>query len=149
MTKKMIIGAYDGNGNLIAKGTTEEVAEKLNVATSTVRNAYTKGYKTRQKYSFKVLENPSPKRRLAPRRKLAPHASENQEITPEDLIEVYIGGIKRNLEYARRSMDVIQETSNRMPADEAKKELEKLDKAAREYSQKIMNLKRKLEMITK
>jgi hypothetical protein len=65
------------------------------------------------------------------------------------LIEVYIGGIKRNLDYARRSMDVIQETSNRMPADEAKKELEKLDKAAREYSQKIMNLKRKLEMITK
>jgi hypothetical protein len=143
MTKKMTIGAYDVNGNLIVKGTTEEVAEKLNLATSTVRNAYIKGYKTRQKYIFKVLENPSPKRRLAPR------SSKKQEITPEELIEVYIGGIKRNLDYARRSMDVIQETSNRMPADEAKKELEKLDKAAREYSQKIMNLKRKLEMITK
>jgi hypothetical protein len=143
MTKKMTIGAYDVNGNLIVKGTTEEVAEKLNLATSTVRNAYIKGYKTRQKYIFKVLENPSPKRRLAPR------SSKKQEITPEELIEVYIGGIKRNLDYARRSMDVIQETSNRMPADEAKKELEKLDKAAREYSKKIMNLKRKLESITK
>ena len=143
MTKKMTIGAYDVNGNLIVKGTTEEVAEKLNLATSTVRNAYIKGYKTRQKYIFKVLENPSPKRRLAPR------SSKKQEITPEELIEVYIGGIKRNLDYARRSMDVIQETSNRMPADEAKKELEKLDKAAREYSRKIMKLKRELEMITK
>ena len=139
----MTIGAYDVNGNLIVKGTTEEVAEKLNLATSTVRNAYIKGYKTRQKYIFKVLENPSPKRRLAPR------SSKKQEITPEELIEVYIGGIKRNLDYARRSMDVIQETSNRMPADEAKKELEKLDKAAREYSRKIMKLKRELEMITK
>jgi hypothetical protein len=143
MKKKMIIGVYDGDGNLIVKGTTEEVAEKPNVATSTVRNAYRKGYKTRQKYSFKVLENPSPKRRLAPR------SSKKQEITPEELIEVYIGGIKRNLDYARRSMDIIQETSNRMPADEAKKELEKLDNAAREYSKKIMNLKRKLERITK
>ena len=149
MIKKMTIGAYDGNGNLIAKGTTEEVAEKLNVATSTVRNAYIKGYKTRQKYIFKVLENPSPKRRLAHRRKLAPHASENQEITPEDLIEVYIGGIKRNLEYARRSMDIIQEASNRMPLKTVEKKLEQLDKETREYSRKIMKLKRELEMITK